>query len=177
MGLPFVVTLAVVVALALAGCVAAPTQTHRAAPKPVPTPTATAERIVAIPQTSIDDLILGDPSFYHRALLTVGTDGADPHGCVLTVVAIAPLKWTVPDTRPDLQPRDSGTRDGATGKVTMTEGKPVSYAVAPGDTLTSIGQRFGITVNDIFFLNPLRKKAQDPMAYAYEKLNLDKAAR
>jgi LysM repeat protein len=77
--------------------------------------------------------------------------------------------------RPNLHVVDSGIRTGGTGVVTMVDGKPASYAVAPDDVMKAIAERFGITVDDILYLNPTRMGGT--MALAGETLNLSKKLR
>jgi LysM repeat protein len=62
---------------------------------------------------------------------------------------------------------------GARGTVTVVSGAPSSYLVADGDNLSSIAARFGITLNDLMFLNPM-----DSMPlWAGQHLNLSKGLR
>jgi LysM repeat protein len=77
--------------------------------------------------------------------------------------------------RPSLRVSDSGSKRWATGKVTVVGGWPVSYVVAPYDVMAVIAQRFGITVDDLLYLNPTR--GYGPTALAGETLNLSKKLR
>ena len=118
-----------------------------------------------------------NPDFFDTALLT-STDGSIPKtGCYYPVVATAELAWTLPDPRPDLVVVDGGATGGATGKVTESGGQPASYEVKPDDVLGEIAARFGITVSDLFYLNPVRDKGVQPLAYAGEVFNLLKSER
>ena len=54
---------------------------------------------------------------------------------------------------------------------------PARYEVAGGDVLAEIAARFGISVADLFYLNPARGKGQEPVVYAGEVFNLDKDGR
>jgi LysM repeat protein len=121
------------------------------------------------------DPIHGDPSFLHTALLTQPVIPVASGKCLNTVVGSASLAWTLPDMRPNLHVVDSGIRTGGTGVVTMVDGKPASYAVAPDDVMKAIAERFGITVDDILYLNPTRMGGT--MALAGETLNLSKKLR
>jgi hypothetical protein len=123
----------------------------------------------------VTDLTRGDPSFFDTVLLTQPATVADADACGLSVAAGASLTWTMPDMRPNLRVIDSGSRKGAEGKVRMADGKPASYVVAANDVMTVIAERFGITVDDLLYLNPTRFSA--PMARAGETLNLSKALR
>jgi LysM repeat protein len=42
----------------------------------------------------------------------------------------------------------------ASGAVTTADGRPSTYTVASGDTLEAIERRFGITADDLHYLNP-----------------------
>lgn len=84
-----------------------------------------------------------------------------------------------PRTELDTAPPDAGAGSGASGEVaTGAFGSPSSYTVAAGDTMSDIAERFGISVDDLFHLNPALVPApQDPSAYAGEVLNLDVSER
>jgi hypothetical protein len=125
--------------------------------------------------TGVDNLIRGDPSFLHSVLLVqVAPDPANPN-CAESAAAAGTLTWTMPDMRPGLRPVDSGSQKAATGAVTTVDGAPASYAVAPYDVMASIAERFGITVDDLFYLNPTLLPGQK--AVAGETLNLSKKLR
>jgi hypothetical protein len=123
------------------------------------------------------DITRGNPDFLDTLVLTL--NAVEPRtGCFYPVVATAPLTWTLPDPRPDMRVADSGETGGATGWVTVEDGRPVSYMVARDDLLPEIAARFGITVTDLLYLNPARNTSGDPRsAYVDEVFNLDKAAR
>lgn len=124
------------------------------------------------------EITLGNPDFLDTLVLTLNDGNAPRTGCFYPVVASAPLTWTMPDLRPDIRVFDNGSTGGATGDVTTERGIPVSYRVASGDVMAEIAARFGISVADVFYLNPAREPAsQDPVAYTSEVLNLDKAGR
>jgi hypothetical protein len=95
-----------------------------------------------------------DPSFLHALILT-STNQNTP-GCGLEMVAYAPLTWTVGDRRPDLNVTDHGSRSGAEGHTATAAGRPTAYTVVRGDNLSSIAKRFGLTLDDLFYLNPAR---------------------
>lgn len=86
-----------------------------------------------------------DPTY----LSEIGISVAGEQQCGNYGFARAPLTWTLPDLRPDLEPIDSGERDGARG--TTTDGV---YLVASGDTETGILDRFGLSFGDLVYLNP-----------------------
>jgi hypothetical protein len=131
------------------------------------------------PLMILPDLTRGDPSFFRTAVITLYSDAArDQEDCLASIVATASLAWTMPDDRPDLVVTDSGSSVGAIGAVVSSSDGSLTYAVAAGDTLSNIAERFGITVDDLFYLNPARLPSpQNPTAFAGEVLNLSKAAR
>ncbi|WP_166790793.1 LysM peptidoglycan-binding domain-containing protein [Cryobacterium mannosilyticum] len=116
----------------------------------------------------------GDPSYYLTAVITANPSGTnDPDGCVLTPWAVGTITWDVPDTRPGLLAVDTGARFGAGGATATTDGAPSSYRAVAGDTLNDIADRFGITVDDLGFLNPLTSR----QLQAGDELNLRVALR
>jgi hypothetical protein len=116
----------------------------------------------------------GNPSIFHTLVVyTAPASGLDAHGCVLSPVAFAPMTWTVPDTRPSLRPHDTGARGGAHGTITGTAAAPLTYTVAAGDYENGIASRFGISLDDLRFLNPWHSTQPQ----AGQKLNLSKALR
>jgi hypothetical protein len=120
----------------------------------------------------------GNPDFIDTVLLTSNDPAAERTGCFYPVMATAELEWTMPDLRPDISVADSGAAGGAGGTATTIDGEITAYTVAPGDVLAEVAKRFGISVTDLFYLNPSRApNPQDPIAYTGEVLNLDKSAR
>jgi len=116
----------------------------------------------------------GDPSFL-RSLILVEHRSADAR-----VVGGAELSWRHPDARPTLRVKDSGPASGANGQVQLDgSGAPLSYTTASGDSWPSIAERFGITEDDLLWLNPVRSSPSytGENAYAGEVLNLSKAGR
>jgi len=117
----------------------------------------------------------GDPSFLDGLAITQLVEAdREAHDCLRTIIARAPLTWTIPDFRPDLHVVDSGTTGGATGEATVVAGKVVSYLVAPNDITEEIAARFGITTADIAWLNPFRG---NEAAVDGETINLDRGNR
>ncbi len=132
--------------------------------------------------TPTDPLIMplslgrGDPTFISEIVLTTMTQADGSSHCINLVVARAPLVWTFGPLRPYLDTLvDDGIRGGASGEVVFdATGRPVTYTVAPNDLLPEVAGRFGITVDDVFYLNPARGPSpQDPMLYVDEVLNLN----
>jgi hypothetical protein len=124
-----------------------------------------------------DELTSGDPSYLDTLILTL--NAAEPRtGCFSPVVALAPLTWTMPDLRPDIRVVDRGETGGASGWVTVDGDRPLSYTVAPDDLLPEIAARFGVSVDDLLYLNPTRSTpGLTRKAYVDEVFNLDRAAR
>ena len=113
----------------------------------------------------------GDPSFLDGAVIGMYVE-ADrlEHDCGRTILARAPFTWAVTDLHPQVAVTDTGEASGARGVVTLADGVPVSYAVASGDVLDAIADRFGVSVDDLVWLNPFRGPG---FAIADEALNLD----
>jgi hypothetical protein len=129
--------------------------------------------------TSLRDLTVGlarnNPSYFRALVLTRPEDAtaSSSNECRMKTLAIAPLSWKFPDPRPDLKPNDSGAGPGALGAVSLESGLPGSYVVVQDDTLSAIAARFGITVDDLTYLNPLDTKPLWPG----QQLNLSKDRR
>ena len=120
------------------------------------------------------DYSRGNPSYFLTAVITeTDPSTTDPDGCVLTPRAVGTITWDVPDTRPGLLAVDTGSRFGAGGATATTDGAPISYRAVAGDTLNDIADRFGITVDDLGFLNPLTSR----QLQAGDDLNLQVALR
>lgn len=124
------------------------------------------------------ELPRGDPSFLDTVIIAHHDPVAVENGCYVSVVASAILDWTIPDMRPGLVVVDSGKTGGATGDVALLDGSPLAYTVASGDLAAEVAARFGITVSDLFYLNPIRiARVRHPLLEAGEVLNLSKAHR
>lgn len=126
------------------------------------------------------EIYSGDPSFFSTlAVLEYPTGPGVAGECVFRTMAITPIEWSLPDLRPDLDVKDSGKSAGADGKVTVDEsGEPLTYVTKAGDTLPQIAERFGISADDLVYLNPCRPIVYEPtLAYANEVLNLSKERR
>jgi hypothetical protein len=119
-----------------------------------------------------------DPSNF-VALTIAQNDPAGTEGCDLKGIATAPLTWTLANPRPTLRPTDFGARSGARGIVTSASGIPASYLVAVDDTYADIAARFGISIDDLEYLNPDRAQGDyaHPTAISGTRLNLDPAKR
>jgi len=124
-----------------------------------------------------DQLTWGNPSFFTDLAITQQSTPAST-SCPVRIVGIAPLKWTIGDTRPEIQVADHGSRPGAEGSVESASGRPTAYTVAANDNLTAIAARFGVSISDLFYLNPAREpNPQSLYARAGEVLNLSKSNR
>ena len=119
-----------------------------------------------------------DPSFLETVIITTfDLEGAES-GCYDPILASTILTWTLPDMRPGLVLVDSGKTGGANGDVTLLDGTPLAYTVAADDLAVEVAARFGITVEDLFYLNPTRRLTlADPGIEIGEVLNLSKAHR
>jgi hypothetical protein len=113
-----------------------------------------------------------DPSFIDGAVVAIYLESDhEQTGCGRTILATAPFTWTIPDMHPGLEIVDSGPAEGATGTVTGERDRLIDYTVASGDVISAIADRFGVTVDDLGYLNPFRGTG---MAIADEIMNLDR---
>lgn len=116
-----------------------------------------------------------DPTFLKTAVIGESEGSVpDSHGCVVSPEAVAQLTWMMPATHESLDAEDSGPRPDAMGSSFMEDEKLVTYTVASGDTVSEIAARFGITVGDLYYLNPYDAS---PDIEAGEVLNLSRADR
>ncbi|WP_460573633.1 LysM peptidoglycan-binding domain-containing protein [Humibacter soli] len=92
------------------------------------------------------------------------------------VLAVDTVNWSIPVRQSNVHPVDGGARTYAAGTVTATTGSgaPKSYVVAPGDITSVVADRFGISVEDLIWLNSNLQVFGDQQ-YLYEgtTLNLD----
>lgn len=124
------------------------------------------------------DLMLVGPDYLDTLLLTSSSGDTPKTGCFYPVIASAPLIWTLPDPRPDIVVVDGGATGGAMGPVAQADGEPATYEVVADDQLPEIAARFGITLQDLHYLNPARSPSPlDPVAYVGELFNLSKSGR
>lgn len=115
-----------------------------------------------------------DPSYLRSAVLWAAPEGA-PVG-LGSVVASAPLTWELPQAFPGLQVVDHGSSEGARGLAGSNEsGSPLTYRVASGDAADAIAARFGITIDELRWLNPDREPGR--FILADSTLNLARDAR
>lgn len=105
----------------------------------------------------IADLGTGDPSFLDAAVLVHGPlEPTADEDCFADIVAHGPIEWTFGPLRSELAATDHGATGGARGDATLEGGEPVAYAVAPGDLIEEVAARFGLTADDVHYLNPAR---------------------
>ena len=120
-------------------------------------------------------ILSGDPSGIDQVILV--TIPAEPFtaemSCLATVVARADIDWTFGPLRSYLDPVDSGATGGARGAAETIDGRPAAYTVAPDDLIEEVAGRFGISVDDLFYLNNSRQpNAQQQTLRVGERLNL-----
>lgn len=112
-----------------------------------------------------------DPTFF-TSLLVVHPGMDNGLDCWQPILAKADLTWTVPVTRPWVEPVDSGERDAARGTFEIVDGRGL-YTTVSGDVWSVIAQRFGVGSDDLEWLNPIRHPGDAGMAYVDQVLNLD----
>jgi len=97
-----------------------------------------------------------DPTYLRTVIVRADADAGkpNPEDCVYPALAAAELNWKLAPSHTGPVVSDHGTRDHAGGVVTMANGRPSTYTVAPDDTLEAIESRFGITADDFHYLNP-----------------------
>lgn len=128
-----------------------------------------------------------DPDWLRTVVLVpVQSDGDDDdRPWVQKVLAIGTLSWSIPDPEPDLHVTLGAARPGAYGyafdaddqTLRGTTGTPVAYRVNEGDDQTTIAERFGITVEQLQWLNPQMPTSGKDWVLAGSWLNLDPATR
>jgi hypothetical protein len=115
-----------------------------------------------------------DPSFFTQVVVVRLLGPSTTTGCEQPIIARGPITWTIPVQRPWVHPKDAGARTGADGTVTLSGSLPGEYTTARGDSWGAIAGRFGITSDDLAWLNPNRLGGSTPgEAYAQQRLNLD----
>lgn len=96
------------------------------------------------------------------------------------VLAVAPVRWSVPQRQTNVHPVDAGARANAAGPVTATtaSGAPRSYTVARDDLIGDVAARFGVSVKALVWLNAdVQVFGDDQYLYEGTTLNLDPLAR
>lgn len=125
----------------------------------------------------------GDPSFFTDVIFVKQIPDVNHVGCTQPILARATLTWTSPDTHPWITVADRGPASGAQGEAVRANGVPFTYRTAKGDTWKAIAARFGLSGEDLSYLNPIRHPGgpdapgTPALAYADQVLNLDPANR
>jgi hypothetical protein len=92
------------------------------------------------------------------------------------VLAVTPVHWSIPLRQTNVHPKDAGARANAAGTVTSktSTGAPRRYLVAPGDLTDVVATRFGISIEDLIWLNAdLQVFGSAQHLYSGTTLNLD----
>jgi hypothetical protein len=90
------------------------------------------------------------------------------------VLAVNSVSWDIPVRETNVHPVDGGTRAYAAGTVTANTaaGAPASYLVAAGDITSVVADRFGISIEDLIWLNANLQVFGDQQ-YLYEGTTLN----
>jgi LysM repeat protein len=92
------------------------------------------------------------------------------------VLAVNTVRWSIPVRQTNVHPVDGGARAYASGPVTAktASGAPKRYLVAAGDITAVVAQRFGISIEDLIWLNAnLQVFGNQQYLYASTTLNLN----
>ncbi|QQD75752.1 hypothetical protein I8920_13155 [Curtobacterium sp. YC1] len=114
------------------------------------------------------------PDYLHSVALVPSSDDGDA-GLTgdVPVLAVAPLRWTIPDPYPALRVVVGEARPGAHGWVHDRDGVPVSYQVATDDAQATVADRLGLTVAQLRWLNPTLPTDAGAQLITDTDLNLD----
>lgn len=125
----------------------------------------------------------GDPTFLRTVYVGANLGESSPTGldgrpCLVTIVASGPIAWIEGPNRPWLDGlADDGPRTGARGAaVARADERAGTYGVVEADRAGDIAARFGITVDDLQYLNPNGPEVRTGLQPG-QTLNLDLAAR
>jgi LysM repeat protein len=139
---------------------ATPTSTPSATPTSSATPTPTTyvvqpgDTLTRIAQrfgTTVQALLAANPDIVNPNLIYVGQVIQIPGGQEATPT---PTSSPTPTATPSPTPTSSPTPTTTPSPTPTPTPTPTTYVVQPGDTLTSIAQRFGTTVDAILAANP-----------------------
>lgn len=125
-------------------------------------------------------IVTAGPPSYLGTLVTYSSvasaDGVPVELGPNKILAVTAMHWAIPARQTNVHPVDGGTRPFASGTVTATtaSGAPKHYLIAPGDVIATVAKRFGISVEDLIWLNSHLEVFGDQQ-YLYEgtTLNLD----
>ncbi|WP_146243271.1 LysM domain-containing protein [Curtobacterium sp. MCBD17_021] len=137
----------------------------------------------AAPAPTTTDMDPGrvDPSWLGTLVVYSAAESAGPDLPVELgpdkVLAVAPVRWSVPARTTNVHPVDGGARPNATGTTSSegsADGSPTAYRIASEDLIGAVADRLGLTVKDLVWLNPDVTVYGDQQ-YLYEDtvLNLD----
>ncbi|GAA4668301.1 LysM domain-containing protein [Frondihabitans cladoniiphilus] len=133
------------------------------------------------PQSSAEPLgKTGKPS-YLTSLVTYSAAPVNASGLPTEiqsgkVLAVTPVRWSIPARATNVHPVDGGTRALASGTVTAhaASGAPSRYLIASGDLTSVVAARFGLSIADLIYLNPnLQVFGDQQYLYSGTTLNLD----
>lgn len=118
----------------------------------------------------VDQASFGDPTFLHSIEESPAGDAR--------VFAAAAITWTLPSAFPGLKPVDHGVVTYAHGR-TITDGGVLAYYIPnPYDTVYMVSRRFGLTEDQVVWLNPeLLMDSPQPELTIGVGVNLDPARR
>lgn len=125
---------------------------------------------------------VGNPSYLGTLVTYSSAASADGVPVELgpgKVLAVDTVRWSIPERATNVHPVDGGERAGAAGRVpeTTPSGAPARYVVAAGDTFDGVAQRFGITSQDLLWLNPSGRAYDGALNLLQDQsLNLDPQA-
>jgi hypothetical protein len=141
-------------------------------------PTTTAAPASTAPLGNVTQpAYLGTLVTYSSATSTVGVPTElGPN----KVLAVNTVHWSIPVRQSNVHPVDGGTRAYAAGTVTArtASGAPRRYLVAGGDITSVVAKRFGISVEDLIWLNAnLQVFGDQQYLYQGTTLNLDPNSR
>lgn len=92
------------------------------------------------------------------------------------VLAVTSVGWNIPVRQSNVHPIDHGPRAFATGTVTAKTpaGAPRAYRVSGGDTTAMVAARFGVSVDDLIWLNKnLQVFGEKQYLFENTTINLD----
>ncbi|MEO8908301.1 MAG: LysM domain-containing protein [Microbacteriaceae bacterium] len=133
----------------------------------------------AAPTSSVSLGSEGQPS-YLGTLVTYSSatsgDGVPVELGPDKVLAVNTVHWAIPVRQSNVHPVDGGARAYASGSLTATtaSGAPKQYLIALGDITSVVAQRFGISIEDLIWLNAnLQVFGNQQYLYEGTTLNLD----
>lgn len=117
------------------------------------------EQTSVVPETYLAvvplDGFSGDPSLIRELIIRDFDAPESSDECAAAPAAKAVLTWTHEPLRASLAADDQGVTGGAHGETTSVDGVVITYTVARNDLIDEVAARFGMTSDDIRYLNPL----------------------